>query len=44
MNEKRVSGKTQKIYKQKQEDFSMAVIKNFDEIVERVKGFPEPMP
>ena len=21
----------------------MAVIKNFDEIVERVKGFPEPM-
>ena len=43
MNEKRVSGKTQKIYKQKQEDFSMAVIKNFDEIVERVNGFPEPM-
>ena len=26
-----------------QEDFEMAVIKNFDEIVERVKGFPEPM-
>ena len=26
-----------------QEDFDMAVIKNFDEIVERVKGFPEPM-
>ena len=43
MNEKRVSGEAQKIYKQKQEDFSMAVIKNFDEIVERVKGFPEPM-
>ena len=32
-----------KIYKQKQEDFSMAVIKIIDEIVERVKGFPEPM-
>ena len=26
-----------------QEDFDMAVIKNFDEIVERVKGFPKPM-
>ena len=33
MNEKRVSGEAQKIYKQKQEDFSTAVIENFDEIV-----------
>ena len=35
-------GALKNIYKQ-QEDFKMSVIKNFDEIVERVKGFPEPM-